>query len=264
MKKRILPFLICLVAISTALAQNPPNTYKKIDYIKVNLEHQKQFLKLSNELKSSYESLIDSGDLQSWSLYKVHYPGGAQSGYNFVSVATAPSLAAFESSFSEMDVPEFIPVNTSTSKKKHLENICSLVKSELWKVENRIAQPDTAQSPSQYMTMDYMEVTPGKSFDYLMLEEEIAKPIHKARIEKERMEGWEVYSLIIPGGLNYGYNFATGNYFARLGHIEFGFTSEIINQTMGENSNIPELFDTIYNTRDLVKRELWELVTYRN
>lgn len=264
MKKLILPFLICLIAISTTLAQNKSNSYKKIDYIKVNQGHYEQFLRLADQLKSSYDFLVESGDLSSWSLYKVHYPGGQESGYNFVSIATAPSLDTFETSFSEVDAPEFIPAEMSSDGEKHFESVSTLIKSELWKIENKISKADTATNPSQYMTMDYMKVAPGKSFDYLMLEDEIAKPIHEARMDQDRMDGWEVYSLIIPGGIKYGYNYATGNYFASLSHIEFGFTNELIKQTMGENRNIPELFDTIYRTRDLVKRELWELVTYND
>ncbi len=62
--------------------------------------------------------------------------------------------------------------------------------------------------------------------------------------------------------MNYGYNFATGNHFKELEHFEFGFNEEIIRQTMGQNSNVAELFKTIYNTRDLIKVELWELVDH--
>lgn len=264
MKKLTFSFLICLFVISSAYAQSQKNNYKKIDYIQVNQDHQEQFLSLAEQLETSYGALIESGDLLSWSLYKVHYPGGKQSGYSFVSVATAPSLNSFESSFSKVTAPEFIPAGINTEDETQFENICSLVKSELWKVENWISGSDTANGISQYMTMDYMEVAPGKTYDYLMLEDEIAKPIHEARLERDRMEGWEVYSLIIPGGTNYGYNYATGNYFAKLNHIEFGFTDELISQTMGHNSNVPELFDTIYKTRDLVRRELWELVVHKN
>jgi hypothetical protein len=81
-------------------------------------------------------------------------------------------------------------------------------------------------------------------------------------MEQNRMQAWEVNVLILPGGTNYGYNYATSNYFNKLEHIEFGFSDEIIKQAMGENSDIPELFNTIYSTRDLVSSELWKLVTH--
>lgn len=44
---------------------------------------------------------------------------------------------------------------------------------------------------------------------------------------------------------------------------EFGFTEEVINRALSD-VNIPELFNTIYSTRKLVKSELWELVILRD
>ena len=138
----------------------------------------------------------------------------------------------------------------------------AVVKTELWKVENTLsASADSSNKQSKYVSMDYMKVVPGKSPDYLMLEDEIAKPIHEERMEQNIMNGWEVYSLITPGGVEYGYNFATGNFYDELKHLEYGFTNKVIIQAMGENADIPELFNTINTTRDLVKSELWKLVS---
>lgn len=259
MKKRFFSFLLCLIVITTAtFGQSQRDAYKKIDYIKVDTDHYEQFMELAeNDLKSTYSSLTESTDLQNWNLYKAQYPGGEKSDYDFISIATASSMGFFQDYFSETTTPKFIPPDTNTD----FTNISSVVKSEIWKVEND-TMPSNATSPSRYMTMDYMNVAPGKGLDYLMLEDEIARPIHEQRIEKNRMAGWEVYSLILPSGTEYGYNYATGNYFNEMEHIEYGFTNEIIQQTMGQNSNVPELFNTIYSTRDLVKVELWELVTH--
>ncbi|MDZ7682827.1 MAG: hypothetical protein U5J63_14200 [Fodinibius sp.] len=264
MKKLIFPFLLCLIVISTSFAQTQRNDYKKIDYIKVNQEHLEQFMQLANnELKSNFASLIDQGQIKSWALYRVQFPGGQKSNYDFISITTGSSLDTLGNSFSNIATLEYLPGSGGTNGNRQFESISSLVKSEIWKVENLVSD-GSDDGPSRYMTMDYMNVTPGKSPDYLMLEDEIAKPIHEERIEQKRMAGWEVYSLILPGGINYGYNFATGNYFDSLSHIEFGFNAEIIKQTMGTNSNVPELSNTIYDTRDLVQVELWELVNHVN
>jgi hypothetical protein len=262
MKKLLFPFLLCLLALSTTFAQSQRDDYKKIDYLDISQDQVKKFIKLvNNDLKSQYHKLVNSRDLKSWSLYKVQYPGGEKSNYNFVSVATVSSMDAIDEYFSTITTPDFIPAGLGTNGQKHLNRISTLVKSELWKVENSL-RADSSSKPSRFMTMDYMNVAPGKSPDYLMLEDEIAKPIHNERVKRGRMDGWEVYSLILPGGVNYGYNYATGNHFDKLGHVEFGFNNEIIRQTMGSNSDVPELFETIYATRDLVKVELWELVDF--
>lgn len=257
MEKLVYTFLFCIVISSVAIGQSK-DAYKKIDYIKVKDTDIEQFLDWAeNGLKTAYSDLAETGNLQSWQLYKAQYPGGEESGYNFISVATAESISLFEDEFSDISKP-FIPSNS----KDDLPN-SSLIKSEIWKVEDDSLLQDNGNT-KPYMTMDYMNVAPGKGLDYLMLEEEIAKPIHQERIDREVMAGWEVYSLIMPSGTKYGYNYATGNYFDKLEHVEFGFTNEVIQQAMGQNSNVPELFNTIYSTRELVKVELWQLVTYAN
>lgn len=259
MEKLAYTFLLCIIICSASFGQSQ-ETYKKIDYINVEAEHLDQFLdRVENNLKSDYSNLVETGDIRSWHLYKVQYPGGKESNYNFISITTAESISSFEDQFTEVSNLAFVPSNSS----EDFTDISSLIKSEMWKVENDTLLEDNGNT-KPYMTMDYMDVTPGKEMDYLMLEDEIAKPIHKERIEQQKMAGWEVYSLILPSGTGYGYNYATGNYFESLEHTEFGFTNEVIRQAMGPNSNIPELFNTIYATRDLVKVELWQLVTYTN
>lgn len=259
MEKLAHTFLLFTVICSVSFGQNQ-DTYKKIDYIKVEAEDFEQFLNYTeNDLKTVYSDLVKSGDMQSWHLYKVQYPGGEESGYSFISIATAGSMSSFEDQFSEISSLAFIPAGSS----EDLTDISSLIKSEIWKVESDTLLKDNGNT-KPFMTMDYMNVTPGKGMDYLMLEDEIARPIHKERIEQQKMAGWEVYSLILPSGTKYGYNYATANYFDHLEHIEFGFTTEVIRRAMGPNSDIPELFDTIYSTRDQVKVELWQLVTFTN
>ncbi|SHF80671.1 hypothetical protein SAMN05443144_113111 [Fodinibius roseus] len=253
------PVLLILIVTGTVFAQPAPNEYKKMDYIHVGPDQFFTFTdQVTHELRAVYQQLVEDDALKNWQLYHVSYPGGEKTDYNFVSIVTATDLAAFEEVFSTVSSSPYIP-SAFGSEISAVHD--SIIKTELWKVENAFID-STKNHPAKYMSMDYMDVAPDKNPDYLMLEEEVAKPIHEARIEKNIMSGWEVYSLIIPGGIEYGYNFATGNFYDRLEHIEYGFTNEVINQAIGTNANIPELFATIYETRDMVKVELWELIAH--
>jgi hypothetical protein len=264
--KKVIPvtFIICMLA-STVFAQNSSlNNYKKFDYVRVDEGSMDQFLKLAEqELKPRFQELTDSDVLSSWSLYYVRFPGGEKSNYHLISIATATNIDTLLNTFSDLRLPSYIPANTSEKIQK-LASTSTLVKSELWKVENALPINGNADLPSTYMTMDYMEVAPGKNPDYLMLEDEVAKPIHQERMDKNAMAGWHVYSLISPSGSSYGYNFSTANFFNQASDIEFGFTNEVINQSMGKNANVSELFNTIYTTRDRVKVELWKLYLHVN
>lgn len=258
MKKfALFPVLFILMLTGTTFSQPAPDEYKKIDYIHVSPDQFSSFLdQAADKLTPIYQQLAAEEAIINWRLYHVPYPGSGTEDYNFVSIISASDLAAFEDIFSSTSASPYIP-SASVSDIDPLHE--TVVKTELWRVRNAIID-SSSNHPSKYMTMDYMFVVPNKSPDYLMLEDEVAKPIHSARIDEEIMSGWEVYSLIAPGGVEYGYNFATGNFYNKLEHVEYGFTKEIINQAMGTNTNIPELFNTIYETRDMVKVELWKLV----
>lgn len=257
-KLTLFSVLLTLILTGTVFPQNTANDYKKIDYIHVDADQLSTFMDLAvGDLAASYQQLVDDGDLHSWRLYFVEYPADENNGYNFVSIASASGLATFEELFSSVSASPYIP-SVVQAEISSVDN--KVTKTELWKVQNALVDSTDESHPSKYMTMDYMNVAPGKNPDYLMLEDEVAKPIHDERIDQNIMAGWEVYSLIAPGGVEYGYNFATGNFYDKLEHVEYGFTNEIINQAMGTNTNIPELFNTIYETRDMVKVELWKLV----
>ncbi|NGP76316.1 hypothetical protein G3570_06715 [Balneolaceae bacterium YR4-1] len=265
MKKRILStcfFLFFIVSFS--FSQTERLDYKKIDYISVENGNDEEFLNaVKGAMSSAYQALIESGDIKSWQIYKVNFPGGHKSKYNYVNIVTTEDIRSFEDNFSSISSVFFVPNSYEGSGLNNLDEIVELQASEIWKVRSMISPENgNAVNPSRYMTMDFMDVAQGRGLEYLMLEDEVAMPLHKLRIDQDNMTGWEVYSLILPGGTEYGYNYATGNYFDHIEDIEFGFTQELIKQTM-PGTDVADLLNTIYETRDLVKTEVWELVTYQ-
>jgi len=263
MKKLIFStFLILIFFTSLSFSQTQRHDYKKVDYIQVDQDKSHQFIKMARELmKPAYQKMVDSGDIKSWKLYLVNYGGGKSSEYNFVCVVTVPEIRTIEEKFSKVESLYFMPASSGQKDLGELASLSYLVASEIWKVRSLMAQDTTETMPSQYLTMDYMSVDEGAGPEYLMLEDEVAMPLHQERAKKGQMAGWEVYSLVLPGGTEYGYNYATGNFFDHIAHVEFGFTREIINQAL-PGTDVQELLDTIYDKRDLVKSEMWELVTH--
>lgn len=265
MKKRILStcfFLFFIVSFS--FSQTERLDYKKIDYISVENGNDEEFLNaVKGAMSSAYQKLIESGDIKSWQIYKVNFPGGERSNYNYVNIVTTTDIRSFEKDFSNISSNYFVPNSYEGNELDNLAEIVDLQASEIWKVRSLLSpESDNSVNTSRFMTMDYMNVAQGRGLEYLMLEDEVAMPLHQVRINQDNMTGWEVYSLILPGGTEYGYNFATGNYFDHIEDIEFGFTQELIKQTM-PGTDVADLLNTIYETRDLVKSETWELVTYQ-
>lgn len=263
MKKHIICTCLLLFLFATiSYSQTERLDYKKIDYIQVNQDQIGEFISMvNNTLKPAYQKLVDSEKIKNWRIYKVNFPGGDRSDYNFVNVVTAEDIRSFEDNFSNLSSLYFVPTSEKMQGTSKMANISELQGSEIWKVRSLIDVKQNTSQPSRFMMMDYMNVAQGRGLEYLMLEDEVAMPLHQERINRNTMTGWEVYSLITPGGTEYGYNYATGNYFDHIADIEFGFTQELIKQTM-PGTDVGDLLNTIYETRDLVKSQLWELVAY--
>jgi hypothetical protein len=261
MTTRFLPYLFFLFFAPVILfGQLKEGSYLKIDYLKVENSDYDQFLEgMKSEMKKYQEQRVNEDEIIYWRLYKVTYPGNKTDDYNYVTVTTATSLNPFEN--------ESTIARETDDNDQYATIIRSLypyhkkINSELWVVRNSIQADSENMEPARFVSMDYMNVTPGREFEYRMLEDEIASPLHRERMNMDQMDKWEMYELLLPGGTEYGYNFATGNFFNRLWHVEFGLTEELIKRTHTD-TDVTSIFEQIEDTRDLVQHEMWELVDF--
>ncbi|MGM0458541.1 MAG: hypothetical protein ACQERO_04285 [Bacteroidota bacterium] len=255
MASKLLTLTLAILLLPLCLmGQNQQGKYIKIDYLEVNQQQLDRFTdSVIDRLKEIQRDRVSSADIDSWAIYRVLYSGSAYRDYNFVSVTVSDSMSSFDSFNSSF---------TDAIRLESERNRYAISKSEIWTIRNSL-NDNQSEAPSNYMMMDYMEVKLGRELEYQMLEDEVAKPLHEERLETDTMEGWEMYQLVTPGGINYGYNFATGNYFTDLDHIEFGFNEELI-RSQNPNVDLMEFFNQIWSTRDLVRSEVWQLIDYTN
>lgn len=241
----IATLLLCCLPVE---AQQSENVYYKFDYLSVEKGDETPYLKVQrNSIKPIMQSRIKEGEILGWYQYQFQYPGGTSRSYNYLMITLYPDLKYLESERNDSKLQQAYSKLGGTSTLSH---------TEIWKkvidLEN---QPEKFRD-SKYLMIDYMDVTPGMDYEYQMLEDEVARPIHQERIKDEALAGWEVYQLLMPGGVNYGYDFATGNFFDSLADLEYGFTEEYILRAHPEE-DMQEIFELVFDTRDLVRSEVW-------
>lgn len=254
--------LLCTLIIffvaypGTIFSQTSEGLYMNVDYIEIPKSEVQNFENDEQRIKTIQKARIANNSLHHWTLYRVLYKGSENSAYNYVAVSVSDTPRAFENILHQIrdSTVDASAEEMTTTYYKWL----SANHSELWKIENSITKIDSIHS-SKYFSIDYMEVGEGMEYAYRMMEDEVARPIHEYRMDTDRMRAWQLYSLLTPGGITYGHNFATGNFYNNLENIEFGFTEEIIRQTNPE-TDMTEFFENINRTRDLVRSEVWELV----
>ncbi|CAN5280128.1 hypothetical protein BH23BAC3_BH23BAC3_06110 [soil metagenome] len=250
---KILKLTLVLVLLPLLLyAQSRHNLYLKVDYLNVDHTQLTEFKdRIVPQLMEHKNDRLSSGDIELWTVYRVLFSGSDFNTYNYVSITAVSSMDAFDEPKSNQ--PDQLLYYSE-------QDMYTLSHSEIWRVRNTLGN-ENVREPSKFIMMDYMHVHLGRELEYQMLEDEVAKPLHEQRTERDTMDAWEMYQLITPGGLHYGYNFATGNYFSELRHIEFGFTDELI-RSQNPDVNLMEFFDHIFSTRDLVRSEVWQRINY--
>lgn len=247
------------ILFSSSNAQDNEGLYMKVDYLEIDLQELSAF---QNEVETVLipvnEARIEAGSMENWSLYRVIYPGSQDTEHNFVAVSICSELCNNESLRDHLE--EFNQRNNTASLLSDYYAIMTPNFSELWKINNSIVS-DRDNGPAQFLMLDYMNVGAGSEYTYQMMEDENAKPIHQYRIDNGDMEGWELFQLILPRGEEYGYNFSTANYYNDLKDVEFHFNEEVLRQSRPD-ADVAAFFQNVENVRDLVRSEVWELVTY--
>ena len=256
----LISVVLFLVLLTTdSHAQNHQGNYMHIDYLHIEQTEIMNFERGVEEvIKPIQQARIYSENLSEWYLYRVAFPGSRDTRYNYVAVSISSDISNFEDVHNQ--VIQSYDGNDTRRMMSLYFNMMAPTHSELWRINNSVLATEDAK-PSRYFGIDYMDVPPGMEYAYQMMEDEVARPLHELRMELGNMKGWELFTLITPGGSEYGYNFATGNYLGNLRNLEFGFSEELIRLNNPE-TNVREFFDNIEETRDLVRSELWELVTY--
>lgn len=253
----ILILFLFVFQMPSAFAQQ--GYYMHIDYINVDKDQIPAFEnQIEETLKPVQETLLTDNSISEWYVYRVAYPGTQDPDYNYVLVSLSEDLHDFNDAHQRMI--ERMSEMYDSDMHDSFKNMLVPFRSELWRINNSVLTNENSKA-SKYFIMDYMDVNLGMEYAYQMMEDEVALPIHEYRMEIDQMNGWELFSLIVPGGTEYGYNFATGNYFSDLRHFEFGFTEEIIRQSHPE-TDINEINETFSETRDLVRSEVWELIDF--
>lgn len=253
----LLTILVCLILAFSTIAQDRQGKYMHVDYLKIENSSDDDFLRhISSTFLSIQELRKENGSIDNWYVYKVTYPGTQNSFYNYVVITISEQMSGFEDVLEQYS--DQLPRKDRQKLTDDYMSFLSPNHSELWKIRNSVVTDDSF-SPSRYIVINYMNVGLGYEYEYQMFEDEIARPLHEERMNRNQMRGWELHELLMPRGLDYGYNFSTLDYFENLEDIEFGFTDELIRHTHPD-TNIIEFFENIYRTRDLVKSELWEMV----
>lgn len=244
--------LACALFNVTAAAQDR-EVFVELNYMK---SLTPDYAQIESEIwKPIHQERVRRGDMLDWSLYSVRF--GDRSEYDYVTVNVYESMDDVEGLGAFDELVSAVHSDESPDELVlQAVNARQLVRSELWSMVDQVGQDDDS-GPAPYVQIAYMDVPAGGLADYLSVEQDLWKPMHEATLGSGGNIGWALYSLVLPGGTDYPYNYGTANLYRSLDSgMSFSEAVEVAHP--GTPSAL--IGNATAESRDLVKSELWTLV----
>jgi hypothetical protein len=259
-------FLMVLVFVCmNALAQTQPAPviHATVTTQKVQPANTEEYEKVMKEYwKPLHQLRKQNGKITNWTLYKVHFAGASEE-YNYVSVTYYESFIKTEPND---NFPELMKAaNPKADAAAVLARTRDLRTIQRQAVYNRIdgTTPKSGAQAAKYVVIDFMQTKGGLDAAYYKLEREIWKPMHQTFVDSEKLNSWTFWGLALPGGSGSNHDYAISNAYS-------GY-SQIVNQDYvaafkkaHPEKDLQAIADQTSKARDIVRREIWELIATLN
>lgn len=111
--------------------------------------------------------------------------------------------------------------------------------------------------PAPYLEVGYMDVSSAANEEYLSVERDLWKPLHEATLGTGSKTGWALYTLVVPYGTDYPYNYATVSTYTSL---NFDLSYPEASETAHPDMQWEAIVERTLESRDLVKGQIWSRV----
>lgn len=253
-------FSFVLFFTQRAQAQDVPTIYYTVQYMKVPIENDNEYIRLETEVwKIIHQARKDAGVLDGWFLYRVISPAGTNTEYNYVTVNAYNSLEKLAGHFESYGVDYTTILNSEQiSIALRTDKIRSLVKEEVWQLKDRVF-PEKIEEMYRYQVVNSMSLMPGVTGnEYTELETTYWKPVHEARMNGGKLYGWGLYSLVMPGGANAPYTWGTVDFYSDFKDIFYDYSNLMSKVHKGKESD--KIYEKTNSTRDLLDSEIRLLI----
>ena len=117
-----------------------------------------------------------------------------------------------------------------------------------------------SQSPrAEFVVLSYMKVAPGKTDEYVRLEQQVFKPFHQQRVNNKQMVAWALYEVPFTADPHRDYDYVTVNVYDNMAAAEApGMIAEF--QRLHPGKAGTTLLTQTDAARQTVRSELWRLV----
>lgn len=216
--------------------------------------------------KPIHQERINRGDLTAWYLFRVRYPVGTETKYNYVTVNiyNDPSkqlkepFANFEEIFKKVH-----PDMKAEDMEKKTSESRDLKWSGLWVLLDD-AIPGPPEKPSEYMQVNFFTAAEGDFLAYEEMESEVFKPVHKAMAEAGARKDWTLWRKFSPTGTDHGTTHITIDSWGTWEDMtaDNGVDMDEIWKKVHPDMDQGEAWQKMSQLRSTTRSETWVLVDY--
>jgi hypothetical protein len=259
--------LLLVGSICTALVVAQQQTYHCISYYKIlpGKEQELRNMVKAVDVKVQQER-VNRGAISGWYLFEVLNPSGSSAEYDYIVITSVNHFKSiYETPYSfDSALKKIIPGKDArfySDYHTRLSGISRLVKEEIYA---GIAAADSSIPGGfqfKYLVVDYMQPKPEKFGQYIKMETDTFRLVHKERIKLGALSQWACLQLYFPFDMKTGYNFLAMNFYK---DIDMMFDSKYVEgiRNAFPSVSINDLFQSVGAMRDNPKADLWRLIVY--
>jgi len=259
-------FLVSLLMSTfcfSATAQEEPNLYLVISHMKVEPGMHKTYRQLEKAWGKIHEAKIEAGNLHEWSLFEVLYPNASASDYNYV----VYNVMKGDQMLADYHQKPYFPENWEsllTKEEKALVDrtgeIRQHVKTEVWQIRDGVFDENWKDATIQ--VRNFFSIADGKrGRDHGLMEQKYWKPIHQARINEDKLEGWGMASLEMPYGHAMPYKVTTVDIYKNMEQYMVNYDLEAYAKKVHSDISMEEMMKATRAVGHLEKAEINQLVS---
>ncbi|MDZ7605194.1 MAG: hypothetical protein U5K79_06315 [Cyclobacteriaceae bacterium] len=251
--KKVL-FTAILMFLSVALIQGQ-SIIGVVEYLKV--ENRNTFKTIQEKWMKIHQSRVELDEITGWSIYEVSSRMTTQP-YNYVRITYFDSFLEMEAAISESAVQKAYPGMSKESWRVMVNEekaCCQIASSGVFYRE--IGCQQGLDRYASYFMINEITVNPGRSRDYLVMQEEYFKPVYDELIKNKECTAWSIWAKW--SGKSENYQFVTSEGFQTLEKIE----TEDLARTFGivhhglDYSQINKNLEGIKETKNT---EVWKVI----
>lgn len=251
MKQSII-FLILVFTINSTLPAQ--NIIGVIDYMKV--EDQAEYLEVEKLWQKIHVERIKEDHIIAWVVCQVMF-NNVEDPYNFVTISWYDSFSKLDKSVPDEILKAAYPDKTKDEWDTFMEKTeKSRKKLTSGVFHQTLSTSDKLDIQGQYYVINEISVKPGKSKEYLNMEEEIYLPLHNEAILNKHRTGWSLWAKWPGHGKYFQYLSADGyNALDQIDDVDYVnyFKKIHPDQDMDEVSEKMEVLRTLVNS------EMWKV-----